>query len=324
MHQRLFFDGLHDDVYFLPWHRWYLLQIENLVRVIDCGVTVPYWAWSLVANDAFTQPLWSDDDSWFGGDGDLLQNQCVQTGPFREGEFELIASSPDSCLQRMFATVALPNQMLVNIVLDTAPENVTDFLFGLEVTLHNRVHCQISGTMCSVHSANAPEFFLHHSYVDKIWEDWQRKSDLHKTALYDDDLIPMTSRLNSETHLAEGLAPAHVYDNENLPGNVRVRYEDPNHHRAYVMTAAISQGLLSADDFRSVPQVPVGDMPDEAWQLFGFAQDPERLKAAMEKDAQVTAVLGDVNPNFNTPDDQDLGFNVADVVKMAQEKSSTG
>lgn len=32
---------------FLPWHRWYLLQMENLFRRIDCRVTVPYWDWSL-------------------------------------------------------------------------------------------------------------------------------------------------------------------------------------------------------------------------------------------------------------------------------------
>ena len=27
--------------------------------------------------------------------------------------------------------------------------------------------------MCLVTSAEAPEFFLHHAFIDKIWSDWQ-------------------------------------------------------------------------------------------------------------------------------------------------------
>lgn len=324
MHQSLFFDGLHDDVYFLPWHRWYLLQIENLLREIDCRVTMPYWAWSLVSNDPWTQPLWGDDDSSFGGDGNPENNQCVETGPFREGEYELIDSSPDSCLQRSFTQPPLPNEMMVNVVLDIAAEDVTDFLFGLEVSLHNRVHCQIGGTMCSIHSANAPEFFLHHCYIDKIWEDWQQKSEEHKTALYEDDPNPMTSRFNPDVHLANGLAPTHLYDNENLPGDVRIRYEAANHHRAYILSAAITSGALNATDFRSVPQVPLGTMPDGAWALFGFANDPQRLQYAKEKDAALMAVWGDTSPQLQSVIDKDLGFNVQDVVKMAHHNQNAG
>eukprot|EP00051_Salpingoeca_urceolata_P017111 m.230928 g.230928 ORF g.230928 m.230928 type:complete len:157 (+) comp18862_c1_seq6:900-1370(+) len=40
----------------------------------------------------------------------------------------------------------------------------------------------IGGTMCSPRSAEAPEFWLHHSNVDRIWALWQRRSNAHLTA----------------------------------------------------------------------------------------------------------------------------------------------
>ena len=43
-------------------------------------------------------------------------------------------------------------------------------------TLHNQVHYAIGGTMkSSFSSANDPIFFLHHSFVDRIFEKWLRK-----------------------------------------------------------------------------------------------------------------------------------------------------
>ena len=48
LHRDIFPTGIHELDYFLPWHRWFILQYENLLREIDCRVTVPFWDWSLV------------------------------------------------------------------------------------------------------------------------------------------------------------------------------------------------------------------------------------------------------------------------------------
>ncbi len=37
--------GLHNNGAFLPWHRWYLLQVENVLQEQDCRVTIPYFDW---------------------------------------------------------------------------------------------------------------------------------------------------------------------------------------------------------------------------------------------------------------------------------------
>ena len=36
----------HDTSVFLPWYRGYLLELENMLRQIDCRITIPYWDWS--------------------------------------------------------------------------------------------------------------------------------------------------------------------------------------------------------------------------------------------------------------------------------------
>lgn len=48
VHRDIFFSRIHELDFFLPWHRWFMLQYENLLREIDCRITVPYWDWSLV------------------------------------------------------------------------------------------------------------------------------------------------------------------------------------------------------------------------------------------------------------------------------------
>lgn len=38
--------------------------------------------------------------------------------------------------------------------------------------------------MCSLSSANAPEFLLHHGFTDKLWSDWQKKGWDYKNAYF--------------------------------------------------------------------------------------------------------------------------------------------
>ena len=50
LHRVLFDTNIHQLDTFLPWHRWFILQYENLLREIDCRITVPFWDWSLSGN----------------------------------------------------------------------------------------------------------------------------------------------------------------------------------------------------------------------------------------------------------------------------------
>ena len=63
---RVFLYGIHDSFQFLPWHRWYIREIESLMKEVDCRVTIPYWDWSLVSADPWRP------DYLFGNGTDCL------------------------------------------------------------------------------------------------------------------------------------------------------------------------------------------------------------------------------------------------------------
>ena len=53
-HFDLFDSLIHEKQYFIPWHRYYILQYENLMRKEDCTFTVTYWDWSLDSREPFS------------------------------------------------------------------------------------------------------------------------------------------------------------------------------------------------------------------------------------------------------------------------------
>ena len=224
-HYHLFDTGIHQRNHFLPWHRYYILQYENLMRKADCTFTATYWDWSLDSREPFSNGsdnVWNNETG-FGGDGVDSEQDCVLDGPFKRGAWNRVRpdnppSGPD-CLTRSFnedPNDRPPGEAEVMEVLNISVDRFTDFEHALRDELHDNVHCQISGTMCTHESASAPEFFLHHSFIDKIWDDWQKKSSAHKYAFFP------TVR---EDMPGTNLRPAALIDLSNQPGDVRVEYE---------------------------------------------------------------------------------------------------
>lgn len=220
IHKRFFRSDIHQATYFLPWHRWFLLQYENLLREVDCKITLPYWDWSLVAASAFSSDFW-DDKYGFGGNGEGIP-ACVRTGPFSiANNWTVIRSAGGGCLQRNFGAFQgiLPDNVAVARVLAQNLSSFSDFELMLRVNLHDLVHFAIGGFMSTDDTATSPEFFLHHSFVDKIWAEWQAKSNLHrfnKFFLAQNTTMPTTDLISTE-----------LLSNKDLPGCVKVKYAPP-------------------------------------------------------------------------------------------------
>ena len=180
-------------------------------------MTVPYWDWSLVAADPFKSDFWNDAYG-LGGNG-IGFPPCVQTGLF--GVLNKWKIPHGRCLQRNFIPTpgVVPNVVAVAQTLAKNLTNFFDFELMLRVNLHDVVHFAIGAVMIGENSAVAPEFFPVHSFVDKIWDEWQAKGNLyrfHESYLAQNYTMPGTKLMSVE-----------FLSNEALPECVKVKYAQP-------------------------------------------------------------------------------------------------
>ena len=205
---------------FLPWHRWYLLEFENFLRQIDCRVTIPYWDWSRVAEHWVQQSedsVWSPAPHGLGGNGIFL-DRCVTDGPFRESEFHLPWSVGGGCLKRNFnLSCNLPNQEDArNLIM---LKNFTMFEQTIREQFHTKFHNCVGENMARHETASfAPEFWLLHGFIDKLWADWQSKSVANQFHYYTNNMFTMPG---------SGRFPWEYLDLDSLPEGVKVLYEVP-------------------------------------------------------------------------------------------------
>ena len=198
-------NGAHRGPAFLPWHREFLMQLEQELRTIEPSVYIPYWDWTADSKlpDPSSAPIWQDD--FMGGNGLESDQWRVQTGSFAHhtGHWavpELLNNGlPGPGLKRQFGRIlpSLPTEEDLNLVMDeifydTPNYDRSPFTIGFRnrlegfVTqrgdsrvktsgsqLHNRVHLWIGGNITAMTSPDDPVFFLHHCFIDKIWADWQ-------------------------------------------------------------------------------------------------------------------------------------------------------
>ena len=194
-------NAAHSGPIFLPWHRMYLIQLEqNLQRVLDdADFGLPYWNWAqdgeLAREQQWQASLWSD--SYLG----------EARGPVRSGELKdfrvrmvhdvrtntLVSVEPREVMRAAglddlapdLPTKADVRDATGQVVYDQPPwsrdavghRNMLEGWIG-GPKLHNRVHVWIGGDMAPGSSPNDPAFFLNHCNVDRIWEAWMANNGL--------------------------------------------------------------------------------------------------------------------------------------------------
>ena len=204
--------------YFYPWHRWYVLELENLLRQIDCRITIPYWEWIKDAahwtRGSEIEDVWNPGPHGLGGNG-VSPFKCVMDGPFQKGEYSLPQSAGGNCLKRHFNySCNLPNAEQAKKVLKEANYTVfSDTIFG---GLHLIFHKCIGASQYFKTAPYNLEFWLHHSFLDKLWVEWEKNNKGSKRGL---------SRIR---YLMYGTIhyPLEYLDEKHLPGDVKVLYEE--------------------------------------------------------------------------------------------------
>lgn len=136
---------MHGHPRFLPWHRIYLLRMEELLMMVDPTVCIPYWKSS--EEQAF--PAW------------LLGFTPTVN----------LLSGPHTVTRNIGAFALLPNASDVAAAMASGTFNT--FAPALE-GIHDSGHVWVGGSMGSVLSAPCdPVFWMHHCEIDRIWAEWQ-------------------------------------------------------------------------------------------------------------------------------------------------------
>jgi tyrosinase len=170
---------------FLPWHRYFLWEIESLIRNIgpeyEC-FSLPYWDWGHDALNSGSSIIYSSGLSQqsptFG--------DCVDNNYFDENSY----GTPTNCLVRntytstqLFSSGFKQSTMLLgDIVNNPLFENYRPVL----ESSHNSPHGRVGGNMATYRSPDDPLFYLHHCYIDfnyAIWQDCHNYDLINKNNL---------------------------------------------------------------------------------------------------------------------------------------------
>ena len=136
---------MHGNPRFLPWHRIYLLRMEELLQMVDPTVCIPYW------NSSVEQAF----PSWLIGFTPTVN----------------LLSGPHTVTRNIGAFATLPNAAAVATVMGEVTFN--SFASELE-GVHNSGHVWVGGSMMSIQTAPTdPVFWMHHAEIDRIWAEWQ-------------------------------------------------------------------------------------------------------------------------------------------------------
>ena len=136
---------MHGNPRFLPWHRIYLLRLEELLMAVDPTVCIPYWKSS--EEQAFP--------SWLVGFTPTVN----------------LAGGAHTVTRNIGAFSLLPSAAAVTAAMSNATFNT--FAQALE-GIHDSGHVWVGGTMGGILTAPAdPAFWMHHAEIDRIWSVWQ-------------------------------------------------------------------------------------------------------------------------------------------------------
>lgn len=155
---------------FLPWHRMYVLYLEQIVRDVsgDQSFTLPYWDYvgssctpagqCSVIPEEFRQPnhpLWG---ALYRQNRDPYINKGIAIKP---------------------ALLSLQSMQSPRY---RKTDNDAGFCQNLDMGLHGTIHVQVgddTGMKRIPTAANDPIFWLHHCNIDRIWASWNKAGGLN-------------------------------------------------------------------------------------------------------------------------------------------------
>ncbi|WP_341711276.1 tyrosinase family protein [Erythrobacter sp.] len=148
----------HGNWFFLPWHRAYLVALDDIVRKLtgNKDFSMPYWNWT--CQRAVPTPFW--------------QAGSVLNYSPRSANSSSMANESIVGVSAMNTILAQTDFQLFGSGKATALRGAGGFQGQLEQGPHNYIHGFVGGTMGTYMSPLDPIFWLHHCNIDRVWFDW--------------------------------------------------------------------------------------------------------------------------------------------------------
>ena len=153
--------------YFLPWHRLYVMQFEEIIRSLTgrADFTLPYWDYTSPSSYAIPDEFLSQNRTDPKLSALFMRNRNKDGGPFRSADVN--AGEPLNKYYR--------GRRNFLILPDLRESDYSIFCRQLDSQLHNQVHRFIgdNSNMGQIPTAAGdPIFWLHHCNIDRIWTAW--------------------------------------------------------------------------------------------------------------------------------------------------------
>lgn len=208
----------HKGAAFLPWHRVFLTHFEEEMRKINPSISLPYWDYTIDNNitQPFESAVWSE---CLFGEG---------FGTVKSGPFSYMYGGYGAFISRACAksgSSKLINKIDIKDLLEFCEfEDITtgsgEYLkhrHNLEL-LHDGVHDWVGGDMGNVEvAAFDPIFYLHHAFIDYIWETF-RENQIEKCGRDVENDYRPESNIGQKSSQYQG-ADDHMWGYAHLPNS---------------------------------------------------------------------------------------------------------
>lgn len=147
---------------FLPWHRMYVLYLEDIVRTVAGAneFTLPYWSYDNAGNRSIPIEFRSPSDPDFRYLYRQNRNSGVNSGTPIDRVPDAMPMNNDSLKERFYLPTSRTQR---------------GFNEKLDFNLHGAVHVNV-GTSSNMGfvptAAGDPIFWMHHCEIDRFWASW--------------------------------------------------------------------------------------------------------------------------------------------------------